>query len=75
MTVEWVIRHVPGTRHPIPSGVPSLARLFGPSSRGQKAARLACKNDKSLGTPSRVEKREQRGRVPLKECMPVFTLS
>ena len=75
MTVNEVVRHIPETRHPTPSGVSSLARLIGPGSSGRKAARLACKKDRSLGTPSRVEKRERRGRVPFKECMPAFTLS
>ena len=75
VTVDELLRHVPETRHPIPSGVPSLARLVGPGSSGRKAARLACKKERSLGTPSRVEKRERRGRVLLKECMPAFTLS
>ena len=75
MTVNEILRHIPETHHPTPSGVPSLARFIEPGSRGQKAARLACRNDTSLGTPSRVEKREWRERVPLKEWIPAFTLS
>ena len=67
MTVRKDIRHIPRTRHPTPSGVLSLASSFKPGSSGRNAARLACRKDKSLGAPSRVEKRERRGSVPLKE--------
>lgn len=53
--------NIPGTLHPIPTAVYSLARTFALVSRGRKAARLAWMNERSFGTPLRVEKSSFHG--------------